>query len=233
MFLWKGRWMQFVLVMAQWEGLKGRRASKAPEPIVSVFIGPVFWVSGRFTESFFRWSDSSWENTHCLPAGVSPLIPLGQSACTHIHKSYWSNEIHTLLIEMHACRSHMHSYMIMICTWNHTLTYNEKDLKRAVIFTISLTVTHAHTHKSVHMYTSAAVHSYTSIHRFFHPVLRLLEAAICSLFLPFVPFLSSLWLIKSPVLWYTAKPPGHFYGLLGPLFLSSFHCFNPPKKWAM
>lgn len=118
--------------------------------------------------------------------------------------------------------------MIMICTWNHTLTYNEKDLKRAVIFTISLTVTHAHTHKSVHMYTSSAVHSYTSIHRFFHPVLRLLEAAICSLFLPFVPFLSSLWLIKSPVLWYTAKPPGHFYGLLGPLFLPSFHCFNPP-----
>lgn len=43
-----------------------------------------------------------------------------------------------------------------------------------------------------------------------------------------LPFSLSV-LIKSPALWYTAKSPGHFYGLLGPLFLPSIAPCLPHK----
>ncbi len=144
MFLCKGRWMQFVLVMAQWEGLKGTRALGANCECFSVgqSSGSVGDSPRAFPGEQPAVSDSSWENTHCLPGSVLPLIPLGQPlyaarAHTHTHthtQRQGFNEIHAHLIQMHACHSCMHTYMIMICTWNHTLTYNEKDLKQAMIY---------------------------------------------------------------------------------------------------
>lgn len=50
---------------------------------------------------------------------------------------------------------------------------------------------------------------------------------------PFVfPFLSSLWLIKSPALWYTANLSGRFNELLGPPFLPPPQFFHK-KKWTI
>lgn len=87
---------------------------------------------------------------------------------------------------------------------------------------------------NMHPRTRPHPHLHSSFFFFFlnHPVSRLLEATICSLFLPFFPFLSFLWLIKSPALWYTAKPPGHFYGLLGPPVSSLLPLLHPyfPRK---
>lgn len=148
MFLCKGRWMQFVLVMAQWEGLKGTRASRAPEPIVSVFSGPAFWVSGRFTESFSRWTASSkwlFMGKHALSPSqrfttdtFRPATVYRTPISTQTHTDTQTHNGRDLMksMQMHACHSCMHTYMIMICTWNHTLPYNEKDLKQAMIFNI-------------------------------------------------------------------------------------------------
>lgn len=112
----------------------------------------------------------------------------------------------------------------MICTWNHTIAHNEKDLKQGYsIHRQPWRITHTH----INPFTCATL-QYLHLHSWFFPVIlswgywKLPSAPLFSpLSFLFSPLL--LWLIKSPALWYTAKPPGHFYGLLGPLFLSSFH----------
>lgn len=84
---------------------------------------------------------------------------------------------------------------------------------------------HTRSHESIHMCYSAVS---TPPFMFFFSVIlswaywKLPSAPLFSpLSFLFSPLLR--WLIKSTALWYTAKPPGHFYELLGPLFLPSFH----------
>lgn len=93
---------------------------------------------------------------------------------------------------------------------------------QAAIFNIGLSVTHTHINPSFCTPLQASTSTPRLI--FFYPVLRLLEVTICSFFRLFIHFLSFLWLIKAPALWYMAKPPGRFYELLVPPFFSFFHC---------
>lgn len=78
--------------------------------------------------------------------------------------------------------------MIMICTWNRTIPHNENDLKRATAFSLG------ETHPRINPFTCATL-QYLHLHSALfssHPVLGLLEAAICSpLFSPLIPLLSS------------------------------------------
>lgn len=121
----------------------------------------------------------------------------------------------------------------MICTWNRTLAPNEKDLKQALIFNNpSLRAMFIHTQIRPHAHLRTRPHLHLRFFFFFPLTSPCLEVIGSCHLLSLSPVLSlfsplSLRLIKSPALWYTAKPPGRFYGLLGPLFLPSFHSLHP------